>query len=76
MSSDPNVIPMLTYEDGLAALDWLARAFGFRELTRMCDPATGRLMYGELEVAVLHGTLTRIIRGRPVEKAKSRSSKG
>jgi uncharacterized glyoxalase superfamily protein PhnB len=42
---------MLTYEDGNAALDWLARAFGFRELTRLCDPATGRLMHGELEVA-------------------------
>ena len=27
----PGVIPMISYEDGLAALDWLARAFGFRE---------------------------------------------
>jgi uncharacterized glyoxalase superfamily protein PhnB len=34
MSSDPTVIPMLTYEDGVAALEWLARAFGFRELTK------------------------------------------
>jgi uncharacterized glyoxalase superfamily protein PhnB len=51
MSSDPNVIPMLTYEDGVAAIEWLALAFGFKELTRMCDPATGRLMHGELEVA-------------------------
>ena len=25
------VVPALSYEDGLAALEWLARAFGFRE---------------------------------------------
>jgi hypothetical protein len=31
----PTVIPMLAYEDGAAALDWLAKAFGFRERTRM-----------------------------------------
>lgn len=51
MSTDhQTVIPMLTYEDGVAALEWLARAFGFRECARMCDPATGRLMHGELDV--------------------------
>ena len=27
----PAVVPMLSYEDGIAALDWLSRAFGFRE---------------------------------------------
>lgn len=48
--SSQAVIPMLSYEDGVAALDWLVKAFGFRERTRMCDP-TGRLMHGELEVA-------------------------
>ena len=31
----PTVIPMLSYEDGAAALDWLAKPFGFRERTRM-----------------------------------------
>jgi uncharacterized glyoxalase superfamily protein PhnB len=51
MSTDnQTVIPMLTYEDGVAALEWLARAFGFKECARMCDPATGRLMHGELDV--------------------------
>jgi uncharacterized glyoxalase superfamily protein PhnB len=51
MSADnQTVIPMLTYEDGVAALEWLANAFGFRECARMCDPVTGRLMHGELEV--------------------------
>lgn len=37
------VVPMISYEDGVAALDWLVNAFGFRERTRLCDP-TGRLM--------------------------------
>ena len=26
----PSVIPMISYEDGVGALEWLARAFGFR----------------------------------------------
>lgn len=43
----PSVIPMLSYEDGPAALDWLARAFGFREVTRMTTPE-GRLSHGEM----------------------------
>lgn len=44
----PDVVPMLAYEDGLAALDWLAAAFGFRERTRLSD-ASGRLSHGEME---------------------------
>ncbi|MFY9616012.1 MAG: VOC family protein [Candidatus Dormiibacterota bacterium] len=44
----PDVIPMLAYEHGPAAMDWLAGAFGFRERTRMLD-ATGRLSHGEME---------------------------
>ena len=27
----PGVIPMISYEDGIAALGWLTKAFGFRE---------------------------------------------
>lgn len=42
------VTPMLAYEDGEAAMDWLAAAFGFREITRMLDDA-GRLAHGEME---------------------------
>jgi uncharacterized glyoxalase superfamily protein PhnB len=45
----PRVIPFINYEDGVAALDWLARAFGFRERTRMLD-GEGRLAHGELEL--------------------------
>jgi len=39
---------MLAYEDGPAALDWLARAFGFEERTRMLGP-DGALAHGEME---------------------------
>ena len=38
---------MLSYEDGVAALEWLARAFGFRELARHTTP-DGRLAHGEM----------------------------
>ena len=46
--SEQGVIPMLAYEDGPAALDWLARAFGFHEVTRMVDDS-GRLSHGAME---------------------------
>jgi uncharacterized glyoxalase superfamily protein PhnB len=41
------VIPMIAYEDGFAALDWLARAFGFRERARIASE--GRLAHGEMD---------------------------
>ncbi len=44
----PTVIPMLAYEDGVAALEWLARAFGFRERARQIG-ADGMLTHGEME---------------------------
>ena len=43
----PGVIPMISYEDGMAALDWLHRAFGFRETVRLAAP-DGRLSHGEM----------------------------
>jgi uncharacterized glyoxalase superfamily protein PhnB len=46
-NSPQSVVPMLAYEDGLAALDWLCKAFGFKEQTRMLGPG-GRLAHGEL----------------------------
>src|SRR5689334_12886537 len=46
--ASPDVIPMIAYEDGFAALDWLARAFGFRERTRVAG-LDGRLAHGEME---------------------------
>jgi uncharacterized glyoxalase superfamily protein PhnB len=44
----PAVIPMLAYENGPAALDWLAAAFAFVERTRIVD-ASGRLAHGEMD---------------------------
>ena len=35
------------YKDGVAALEWLARAFGFRETARLTQP-DGRLSHGEM----------------------------
>ena len=43
----PSVIPMISYEDGIGALEWLARAFGFRETTRLTAP-DGTLSHGEM----------------------------
>jgi uncharacterized glyoxalase superfamily protein PhnB len=45
----PVVTPMISYEDGVAALDWLTRAFGFVERERWTD-ADGRLTHGELAI--------------------------
>jgi PhnB protein len=38
---------MISYEDGIRALQWLARAFGFRENARLTTP-DGRLSHGEM----------------------------
>jgi len=49
MATDyPDVIPMIAYENGPAAMDWLSSAFGFKERTRMLG-ADGRLSHGEME---------------------------
>src|SRR4030095_15705470 len=42
------VIPMLAYEDGAAAIDWLTSAFGFSEQTRFADD-DGTVTHAELE---------------------------
>ena len=47
----PAVIPMIAYEDGTRAMDWLAGAFGFRERARMTAP-DGRLSHGEMEAGL------------------------
>jgi PhnB protein len=44
----PAVIPMVAYENGAAAMDWLSRAFGFRERARMLGD-DGELSHGEME---------------------------
>jgi uncharacterized glyoxalase superfamily protein PhnB len=44
---EQGVIPMLAYENGPAAMDWLIAAFGFRELDRRVE--NGNLTHGELD---------------------------
>ena len=44
---EQGVIPMLAYENGPAAMDWLATAFGFTERDRRVE--NGRLTHGEME---------------------------
>src|SRR5690349_3268482 len=46
-SGNQQIIPMLAYEDGLEAIDWLCKTFGFSEKIRMLDE-TGKLAHGEI----------------------------
>ena len=46
-TSTPAVVPMISYEDGIAALEWLRSAFGFRETARLTTP-DGKLSHGEM----------------------------
>jgi len=50
----PGVIPMLSYENCAAALDWLALVFGFRERVRMPE-SDGRIGHAEMETD--HGVI-------------------
>ena len=43
------IIPMLTYEDGVTAIEWLCRVFGFTEQTRWLNDQ-GQLTHGELKM--------------------------
>jgi uncharacterized glyoxalase superfamily protein PhnB len=47
IGTTPAVVPMISYEDGIAALEWLRRAFGFQEMARHTAP-DGRLSHGEM----------------------------
>ena len=42
------IIPYIFYRDVSTALDWLARAFGFKEIMRVGTPSGG--MHGEMEL--------------------------
>ena len=46
----PRISPYLYYEDVTAALQWLARAFGFRERMRLANP-DGTVRHAEMELA-------------------------
>lgn len=47
MSSQPRLSPMLSYRDAPAAIDFLVRAFGFEEHSRM-EMSDGRIGHAEL----------------------------
>lgn len=44
---DQQIIPMLAYENGVEAMDWLCKAFGFTSVTQWLDDS-GRLSHGEI----------------------------
>jgi uncharacterized glyoxalase superfamily protein PhnB len=54
------VTPYLLYEDAGAALDWLAKAFGFREKERVEGP-DGAVAHAEMDV----GGAARVFLGGP-----------
>lgn len=43
------VVPILSYENGVVAIEWLAKAFGFQETMRLLDENNERLTHGEME---------------------------
>jgi PhnB protein len=45
----PRIVPMIAYENAAAAIDWLGRAFGFRELERYSEP-DGTISHAELDL--------------------------
>ena len=45
-----NIIPMLAYENGVAAIEWLCKAFGFTENTNMRFMENNRLTHAELRL--------------------------
>jgi len=45
----PRIVPMIAYEDAAAAIDWLARAFGFRERGERYTEPDGRVSHAEME---------------------------
>ena len=49
----PDAIPMLSYEDGAAAMDWLIEVFGFMEEARWLGD-DGTLLHGELTTGSGH----------------------
>jgi uncharacterized glyoxalase superfamily protein PhnB len=65
------ITPYLLYEDGEAAIEFLTRAFGFREVDRMIGGAGG--LHAELEVAPGGG---RIYLGQPPGDFRNPSTVG
>ena len=58
----PDVVPFLTYEDGIAALEWLAEVFGFTETARF--RRTSMDVHGEKLAGTPFTSATAKTRGR------------
>ena len=69
--SEQQVTPYLLYEDGGAAVDWLERAFGFREVERSLGGGGG--LHVELEVDRRGG---RVYLGQPGEGFRGPAAAG
>ena len=50
MHREDQFIPELIVRNGVAALDFYKSAFGAEEVDRMTQPATGKLIHGELSL--------------------------
>jgi uncharacterized glyoxalase superfamily protein PhnB len=44
------IVPFIGYEDAAGAIDWLERAFGFRENRKQRHEENGRISHAELEL--------------------------
>jgi len=49
MANAQFIIPMLSYENGVEAIEWLCRVFQFKEKTRWLDDH-GKLTHGEIAI--------------------------
>jgi PhnB protein len=65
------IFPFLSYENADTAMDWLIRAFGFREQTRMKDKQ-GRVVHGELK---LSGSTVMVAQPTPAYQSPRRHAK-
>jgi uncharacterized glyoxalase superfamily protein PhnB len=68
---EPGVVPMLSYRDGPAAMDWLSRVFGFEIRQRWLDDQ-GVLTHGELSTGngvIMLATPTRDYEGPSLHRS-------
>ena len=65
------VYPFIAYEDANASMDWLIRAFGFREVARHKDKR-GRVLHGELK---LSGSTVMLAQPSPHYQSPARHAK-
>jgi PhnB protein len=49
MIEHQRITPMMSFENGVAAIEWLCRVFGFKEVSRITDH-DGRIGHAELRL--------------------------